>query len=351
MSTDHQQVRGGNPGAIEAAAIHNMPFSHPVLGPPPSVNPINSPQPHSSSHTSITNTSNLSSSSTHCDPRQVKLALSVENSQTRKHVLGDAVFPDWRDDATSADLSHPEEMQKRDPLGTQIWRLYSRTKSQLPNQERMENLTWRMMAMNLKRKEQERARFVALRFAFVHHHYIPSLLTSRRNRISQQNSSAPSGIAQLRQSQDLTKSPDSDPMNLDDFIVSSSVASPTNITTPSPPVDHAPAPSNAVAAAIPINKSRKESDQIPHPNFVPSAPSHDRSRAREFEYVKRRVRKTSIDETKVGLRVPVATACEKLTRVLTSLENAPPSFLLRLLLQTGLQCLTKMSIKVCATIV
>lgn len=49
-------------------------------------------------------------------------------------------------------------MQKRDPLGTQIWRLYSKTKSQLPNQERLENLTWRMMAMNL-RKEREQARY------------------------------------------------------------------------------------------------------------------------------------------------------------------------------------------------
>ncbi|KAL8723129.1 MAG: hypothetical protein Q9225_000533 [Loekoesia sp. 1 TL-2023] len=246
-----------------AAAIQDLPISHthPPLPPP------------QSSITSITNSSNLTSSSTHCDPSQVKLALSVENHQTRKNVLGDAVFPDWRDDATSADLGHPEEMQKKDPLGTQIWKLYSRTKSQLPNQERMENLTWRMMAMNLKRKEQERAR------------------------MSQQKTSAPSGIAKLRQSQDLTNSPDSDPMNLDDYIVPSSVASPTGVTIPSPPTDHTAAPSNAVAAAIPI-KNRKESDQIPHPNFAPSAPSHDRSRTKEFEYVQRRVRKTSIDETR-----------------------------------------------------
>jgi GATA-binding protein len=47
-------------------------------------------------------------------------------------------------------------MQRKDPLATQIWKLYSRTKAQLPNQERMENLTWRMMAMSLKRKERER---------------------------------------------------------------------------------------------------------------------------------------------------------------------------------------------------
>lgn len=47
-------------------------------------------------------------------------------------------------------------MQKNDPLATQVWKLYSKTKSQLPNQERMANFTWRMMAMSLKRQEKER---------------------------------------------------------------------------------------------------------------------------------------------------------------------------------------------------
>jgi len=90
---------------------------------------------------------------------QAKLDLSVASGSTRKDLLREAFFPDWKDDASSGDLDHPDEMQKRDPLGTQIWKLYSKTKSQLPNQERMENLTWRMMAMNLKRKEREQARY------------------------------------------------------------------------------------------------------------------------------------------------------------------------------------------------
>ena len=86
--------------------------------------------------------------------------ISPENKQTRKNLLRESFFSDWKDDAASADLGDPDEMQKKDPLGTQIWKLYSKTKSQLPNQERMENLTWRMMAMNLKRKEREQARYV-----------------------------------------------------------------------------------------------------------------------------------------------------------------------------------------------
>lgn len=71
-------------------------------------------------------------------------------------LLKDSLFPEWGSGTTRPDPECPDEMQKKDPLATQIWRLYSRTKAQLPNQERMENLTWRMMAMSLKRKERER---------------------------------------------------------------------------------------------------------------------------------------------------------------------------------------------------
>ena len=69
-------------------------------------------------------------------------------------LLLDAVFPEWKSDARFDELEGPEDLQKMDPLGTQIWKLYSRTKSRLPNQERMENLTWRMIAMNLRRRER-----------------------------------------------------------------------------------------------------------------------------------------------------------------------------------------------------
>ena len=95
------------------------------------------------------------------DRTRDKLDISPRNHDPRKELLRESFFPDWRDDASSGDLKPPEEMQKQDPLATQIWRLYSKTKTQLPNQERMENLTWRMMAMSLKRKEREQARYVS----------------------------------------------------------------------------------------------------------------------------------------------------------------------------------------------
>lgn len=91
-------------------------------------------------------------------------------------------------------------------------------------------------------------------------------------------------------------------MNLDDFIVPNSIASPARVPSPSPPREIIVAPSSTVASAIPI-KIRKDTEQPAHPNFAPSAPSHDRSRIREFDYVQRRVRKTSIDGTRVGITV------------------------------------------------
>lgn len=93
------------------------------------------------------------------------LDFSNTNGVAHDELLQDAMFPEWRDDtATGGEtFENPEDMQQKDPLGTQIWKLYSRTKTRLPNQERMENLTWRMMAMNLRRREQQQqAAYVCL---------------------------------------------------------------------------------------------------------------------------------------------------------------------------------------------
>ena len=91
---------------------------------------------------------------------QNKLDFSVVDN-ARNELLRESFFSTWKDDA-AWELENPDEMQKKDPLATQIWRLYSKTKRQLPNQERMENLTWRMMAMNLRKRKQakEAARYV-----------------------------------------------------------------------------------------------------------------------------------------------------------------------------------------------
>lgn len=116
---------------------------------------------HSSSHpfqqSTIPTTNAHTDNNSHHNP--VNLDTSKESRNTRKDLLCESFFPDWKDDAASTGLGNPAEMQRQDPLATQIWKLYSKTKTQLPNQERMENLTWRMMAMKLKRKECEQARY------------------------------------------------------------------------------------------------------------------------------------------------------------------------------------------------
>ncbi|KAH0846577.1 hypothetical protein AYO21_11867 [Fonsecaea monophora] len=206
-------------------------------------------------------------------------------------LLRDAVFPEWKDDTPSSVLDSPEEMQKKDPLGTQIWKLYSRTKSRLPNQERMENLTWRMMAMNLRRREQQQAAAKQAQF-----------------KSPTPPSSGPSGIAQqLRKSVDKSAEFEqtADPMNLDDFIVPSSVASPAGITSPAPS-ETVGRSMMAQAPPIPIASRNKPQVQIPKnlpPSSMPqtSIPTH---RTSEFEYVKKRVRKTSIDERRGNRKRP-----------------------------------------------
>jgi hypothetical protein len=80
--------------------------------------------------------------------RWLQLDLSLEDNVAWNELLRESVFPDGK------------KMQKRNPLATQIWKLYNETKTQLPNQTRMENLTWRMMAMNLMRRELEQTRYV-----------------------------------------------------------------------------------------------------------------------------------------------------------------------------------------------
>jgi GATA-binding protein len=89
------------------------------------------------------------------------LAFTPPDPAVRQGMLADSFFPALKNDADEAAMGSPEELQKNDPLGTQIWKLYSKARTQLPNAERMENLTWRMMALNMRRaaeRERERER-------------------------------------------------------------------------------------------------------------------------------------------------------------------------------------------------
>jgi len=82
--------------------------------------------------------------------------LTPTEDSGRRGVLDEAIFPAFSNDAGSASVESPAQLQKDDPLGTQIWKLYARAKTQLPNSERMENLSWRLMSLNMRRAEQAR---------------------------------------------------------------------------------------------------------------------------------------------------------------------------------------------------
>jgi GATA-binding protein len=267
-----------------------------------------------------------------------RMDLSPPEDAARRDMLEDAMFPAFGNDAGSPGAESPEQMQKNDPLGTQIWKLYSRAKTQLPNAERMENLTWRMMAMNMRRAGLERNKGYACRHVrlltapcgscppaneTLPAHSIAQSSHGNRTTTSNSNSnssqlmppptasarppprSAPSGIAQqLRKSseqQAQVHQPHAhhDTMNLDDFIFPSSVGSPAGLS-PEPSSD-TPGPFHATAPAIAIRKPNSANDHdmsFAHAS-APSVPPLV-NRENEFAYVPRHVRKTSIDERRVS---------------------------------------------------
>ncbi|KAK3954568.1 hypothetical protein QBC32DRAFT_207431 [Pseudoneurospora amorphoporcata] len=197
-------------------------------------------------------------------------------------LLRSSAFPPFQDGLAGMTQS-PDEMEKQDPLATQVWRYFAKTKLALPNQERMENLTWRMMAKPLQA-------------------YRRQMETDRAHRFSE---TAPqkstSGIAQLRKSSEQTQSQGSDLMNLDDFINGENMGTPAGMSlAPSPETSSKMADDRAAhhstASAIPIKARNKDQHQHMIPQSVPTALDHPRMQI-EFGYLPRHLRKTSIDET------------------------------------------------------
>jgi GATA-binding protein len=53
-----------------------------------------------------------------------------------------------------SDLVSPEDPSKKDPLAAQVWKAYAKAREGMPNGHKMENLTWRMMHLTLKKQEE-----------------------------------------------------------------------------------------------------------------------------------------------------------------------------------------------------
>ncbi|KAG6010123.1 hypothetical protein E4U21_000157 [Claviceps maximensis] len=202
----------------------------------------------------------------------------------KDNLLSNALFPSLENAAADESVKSIDQLRHDDPLAAQVWKFFSKTKQQLPNQERLENLTWRMMALNMrKQKQHDEARLANKQ------------QQSRLDRPATHH--APSGIAQLRQTSDVHVDSISDAMNLDDFIYSDSTAPSSGLMSPPPAPsskfdEASPASCPLTASAIPIKSHRDDSSY-----FVPqSVPHQQHSTNSEFNYVQRHHRKTSIDE-------------------------------------------------------
>jgi GATA-binding protein len=121
--------------------------------------------------------------------------------------------------------------------------------------------------------------------------------SAKKSQAIRTSTSAPSGIAQLRKSVDLSAEQNADPMNLDDFLVPTSIASPAGIS-PAPMPETAT--SQRLQSAVPLNVREKPHVKIPTVMPASSVPKSSLpTMRREFDYVQKRVRKTSIDERRV----------------------------------------------------
>ncbi|KAL7787964.1 hypothetical protein V8C37DRAFT_253933 [Trichoderma ceciliae] len=218
-------------------------------------------------------------------------------SPSKDNVLGSALFPSL-ETAAAGSSGNLEQMQSEDPLAAQIWKFFSKTKQQLPNQQRMENLTWRMMALNMRKQQQQK-----------------KMQQKMDNRSLSQPTlphNAPSGIAQQ-----LRKTPDvhaqgTDAMNIDDFIFADEGAASVNDNSPQPPALSLSGPqtaaiknnksSKALASAIPIKGRKGPSANQFVAQSVPVPPHHQRGQNDEFHYVPRHDRKTSIDDRRTRKR-------------------------------------------------
>lgn len=89
-------------------------------------------------------------------PRNSPLENQVPQSFPSPRLSGS---PDLQSIELATGDADPEKLAKEDPLATQVWKMYARTKATLPHAQRMENITWRMMALALKKKKEDEERF------------------------------------------------------------------------------------------------------------------------------------------------------------------------------------------------
>ncbi|KAL7340129.1 hypothetical protein BJY59DRAFT_760462 [Rhodotorula toruloides] len=59
--------------------------------------------------------------------------------------------------STIIDEDSAELLSRKDPIAAQVWRMFHKAKNTMPNGARMENLTWRLMSMTLRKRREDSA--------------------------------------------------------------------------------------------------------------------------------------------------------------------------------------------------
>ncbi|KAM0244874.1 hypothetical protein ACHAP5_005895 [Fusarium lateritium] len=228
--------------------------------------------------------------------KEHKTDMAGTYSLARQGLGGTALFPFLQNGLADSDRS-VDRMQQDDPLATQVWKFFARTKQQLPSQHRMENLTWRMMALSMRRYKEEQEEQQRQNEADARR----KRNMEANNRLTRPMQNSPSGIAQLRKSSENNMA-QPDAMNLDDFIFSDNSASPINFASPHGDRMTDDRSGSSMASAIPIKSRKEQSLQAFVPQSVPVQPLHQATQGHEFNYVNRHLRKTSIDDRRTRKR-------------------------------------------------
>lgn len=242
--------------------------------------------------------------------QDLHLDMDAVNDAALYDLLTASLFPGLDDGASDGQEAETvTELQAKDPLGMQMWKFFSKTKQTLPRQERIENITWRMMHQSLRRwraQQDEHDEHTPVHGESCQPPISTSLTATMvvtdssssarhsNNCLPAVTANAPSGIAQLRKVTDQNVS-QPEPMNLDDSMSSDNAAPAAGFASlrKAGKQETEKSTTRATATAIPI-KSRKASAQHFVPQSVP-VPPHQGTQA-EFDYINRHHRKTSIDE-------------------------------------------------------
>ncbi|KAK7204210.1 hypothetical protein BZA70DRAFT_206067 [Myxozyma melibiosi] len=217
-----------------------------------------------------------------------------------------------------ADDDFSKNPNANDPSASSIWRLYSKAKATLPYQERMENLSWRMMAMSLRKKNS-----ISTNSSSFSHSPSSSLVSissslGSSSALASSSAAAPAGSASInaRSPQSATrKSPSSTAVAdsplasevgnafIDEitYTPSSIVGSPSGLNvSPSAEAPYSNSVSHATSSAIPI-RSGKSADALPIDSHASLGPGFDMKGEFDFDSMSY---KSNMDDDRMGKKRP-----------------------------------------------